>query len=161
AGLQRRTRRGRPAPRSPRAARKHAPRARALRVWGRSPRRPGRCPFQPCTRSSARSRRSVRRRRRRPRRGSRREPPRGRTRRACNAGRSRLRRRREGKTTNVPILEVLPWPMPAERSEGAVDVVVEETLTVHAATIEDWAEPSQAWELTLREGTEFARANNV
>jgi hypothetical protein len=39
--------------------------------------------------------------------------------------------------------------------------VVEEALTVHAATIEDWAEPRQAWALTLPEGTEFARANNV
>jgi hypothetical protein len=68
---------------------------------------------------------------------------------------------REGKATDVPILEVLPWPTPPERSDGAVDVVVEEALTVHAATIEDWAEPRQAWELTLREGTEFARANNV
>jgi hypothetical protein len=38
---------------------------------------------------------------------------------------------------------------------------VEEALTVHAATIEDWVAPRQAWELTLREGTEFERANNV
>jgi hypothetical protein len=61
----------------------------------------------------------------------------------------------------VPILEVLPRPTPAERSKAAVDVVVEEALTVHAATIEDWAAPRQAWEMTLHEGTEFARANNV
>jgi hypothetical protein len=61
----------------------------------------------------------------------------------------------------MPILEVLPWPTRAERSDGAVDVVVEEALTVHAATIEDWAEPHQAWQLILHEGTEFARANNV
>jgi hypothetical protein len=61
----------------------------------------------------------------------------------------------------VPILEVLPRPTPAERYDAAVDVVVEEALTVHAATIEDWVAPRQAWELTLREGTEFDRANNV
>jgi hypothetical protein len=61
----------------------------------------------------------------------------------------------------VPILEVLPRPTPAERYDAAVDVVVEEALTVHAATIEDWVEPRQAWELTLHEGTEFDRANNV
>ncbi len=61
----------------------------------------------------------------------------------------------------MPILEVLPRPTPAERYDAAVDVVVEEALTVHAATIEDWVAPRQAWELTLREGTEFDRANNV
>ena len=61
----------------------------------------------------------------------------------------------------MPILEVLPRPTPAERHDAAVDVVVEEALTVHAATIEDWVAPRQAWELTLREGTEFDRANNV
>jgi hypothetical protein len=61
----------------------------------------------------------------------------------------------------VPILEVLPRPTPAERYDAAVDVVVEEALTVHAATIEDWVAPRQAWELMLREGTEFERANNV
>jgi hypothetical protein len=61
----------------------------------------------------------------------------------------------------VPILEVLPRPTPAERYDAAVDVVVEEALTVHAATIEDWVAPRQAWELTLREGTKFERANNV
>jgi hypothetical protein len=61
----------------------------------------------------------------------------------------------------VPILEVLPRPTPAERYDAAVDVVVEEALTVHAATIEDWVAPRQAWEMTLREGTEFERANNV
>jgi hypothetical protein len=61
----------------------------------------------------------------------------------------------------VPALEVLPRPTPAERYDAAVDVVVEEALTVHAATIEDWVAPRQAWELTLREGTEFERANNV
>ena len=61
----------------------------------------------------------------------------------------------------MPILEVLPRPTPAERYDAAVDVVVEEALTVHAATIEDWVAPRQTWELTLREGTEFERANNV
>ena len=61
----------------------------------------------------------------------------------------------------MPILEVLPRPTPAEWHDAAVDVVVEEALTVHAATIEDWVAPRQAWELTLREGTEFDRPNNV
>jgi hypothetical protein len=61
----------------------------------------------------------------------------------------------------VAVLEVVPRPTPAERYDAGVDVVVDEALTVHAATIEDWVAPRQAWELTLREGTNFDRANNV
>ena len=61
----------------------------------------------------------------------------------------------------MPILEVVPRPTPAERYNAAVAVMVEEALAVHAATIEDWVAPRQAWELTLREGTEFDRPNNV
>ena len=61
----------------------------------------------------------------------------------------------------MAILEVLPRPTPEERYDAAVEVEVDEALTVHAATIEDWVVPRQAWELTLREGTDFDRANNV
>jgi hypothetical protein len=61
----------------------------------------------------------------------------------------------------VAILEVVPRPTPAERYDAAVEIEVDEALTVHAATIEDWVAPRQAWELTLREGTDFDRANNV
>jgi hypothetical protein len=61
----------------------------------------------------------------------------------------------------MPILEVLPRPTPAERYDAAVEIEVDEGLTVHAATIEDWIAPRQAWELTLREGTDFDRPNNV
>ena len=38
---------------------------------------------------------------------------------------------------------------------------MDEALTVHAATLEDWAAPRQNWELLLREGHDFGRANNV
>ena len=58
-------------------------------------------------------------------------------------------------------LEVVPRPTPAERYDAAVEVEVDEALTVHAATIEDWVAPRQTWELTLREGTDFDRPNNV
>jgi hypothetical protein len=61
----------------------------------------------------------------------------------------------------VAVLEVVPRPTPAERYDAGVDVVVDEALTVHAATIEEWVAPRQAWELTLREGTNFDRPNNV
>ena len=61
----------------------------------------------------------------------------------------------------MPILEVVPRPTPAERYDAAVEVRVDEELAVHAATIEDWVAPRQAWVMNLREGTEFDRPNNV
>jgi hypothetical protein len=58
-------------------------------------------------------------------------------------------------------LTVMPRPTPAERSEDEVVVEVDETLTVFAATIEEWVAPRQSWELELREGHERGRGNNV
>ena len=61
----------------------------------------------------------------------------------------------------MAILEVVPRPTPAERYDASVEVEVDEALTVHAATIEDWVARRQPWDLTLREGTDFDRPNNV
>ena len=58
-------------------------------------------------------------------------------------------------------LHVQPRPTPAERDETPVDVEVDEALAVFAAVIEDWTTPRAGWELILREGHEFGRANNV
>jgi hypothetical protein len=58
-------------------------------------------------------------------------------------------------------LTVQPRPTPEERSEVEVEVEVDEDLTVLAATLEDWVAPRQGWELTLGEGHDFGRANNV
>jgi hypothetical protein len=58
-------------------------------------------------------------------------------------------------------LEVLPRPTPEERPDAPVEIQVDEYLSVHAATIEDWVAPRQSWEFTLHEGHEFGRANNV
>ncbi len=58
-------------------------------------------------------------------------------------------------------LQVQPRPTPEERADKALDVDVDEALTVLAATIEDWAAPRQSWEFTLHEGHDFGRANNV
>jgi hypothetical protein len=58
-------------------------------------------------------------------------------------------------------LEVQPRPTPAERASAPVEVEVDEALTVHAATLEDWAALRQSWEFTLHEGHDFGRANNV
>jgi hypothetical protein len=61
----------------------------------------------------------------------------------------------------VATLTVQPRPTPEERQDVPVDVEVDEALTVHVATLEDWVTPRQNWELELREGHDFGRANNV
>jgi hypothetical protein len=58
-------------------------------------------------------------------------------------------------------MTVMPRATPAERSDEEITVEVDEEFTVHAATIEDWISVRQSWELMLREGTDFGRANNV
>ena len=58
-------------------------------------------------------------------------------------------------------MTVAPRNTPAERADERVDVEVDETMTVLAATIEDWAAHRTDWEFTLREGHEFGRGNNV
>jgi hypothetical protein len=58
-------------------------------------------------------------------------------------------------------LEVYPRETPEERADALVPVEVDEDLAVHAATIEEWVAPRQNWELTLRQGHDFDRLNNV
>ncbi|MBA2615742.1 MAG: hypothetical protein H0U90_08205 [Actinobacteria bacterium] len=58
-------------------------------------------------------------------------------------------------------LEVYPRDTPAERADTLVAVDVDDDLGVLAATLEDWVTPRPGWEVTLREGTEFGRTNNV
>jgi hypothetical protein len=61
----------------------------------------------------------------------------------------------------MPNLQVLPRQTPEERADSPVEVQVDEALTVHAATIEDWAAARQNWEFSLHEGHDFGRTNNV
>ncbi len=61
----------------------------------------------------------------------------------------------------VATIEVYPRETPAERADELVAVEVDEQLNDLAVTIEDWVAPRQNWEFTLREGTEFGKANNV
>ena len=61
----------------------------------------------------------------------------------------------------MPTLEVQPRPTPEERADTPVEVEVDEALTAHAETMEEWTSPRQTWELTLREGHDFGHANNV
>ena len=58
-------------------------------------------------------------------------------------------------------LEVHPRDTPEERHDGPVQIDVDEDVSVHAEIIEDWVAPRQNWELILREGHDFGRANNV
>src|SRR5947208_16160162 len=58
-------------------------------------------------------------------------------------------------------LQVQPRPTPEERQDQAVEIQVDDALSVLAQTIEDWAAPRQNWEFTLREGHDFGRTNNV
>ena len=58
-------------------------------------------------------------------------------------------------------MQVQPRPTPEERADTPVEVEVDEGLAVHAQIIEDWVTPRQGWELMLREGHDFGRANNV
>ena len=58
-------------------------------------------------------------------------------------------------------LTVQPRATPEERAGVPVEVEIDDALSVHAATLEDWVAPRQAWELELREGHDFGRANNV
>ena len=58
-------------------------------------------------------------------------------------------------------IEVQPRPTPEERADTAVEVEVDEDLSVFAATLEDWVTPRQPWEFTLHEGTDFGRTNNI
>ncbi len=58
-------------------------------------------------------------------------------------------------------MQVQPRPTPEERSTDEIQVEVDEALTVHADTLEQWVTPRQNWELTLREGHDFGRTNNV
>jgi hypothetical protein len=61
----------------------------------------------------------------------------------------------------VALIEVQPRQTPEERAFVPVEVEIEGDLRAHAEIIEDWVTPRQSWELQLREGHEFGRANNV
>ena len=58
-------------------------------------------------------------------------------------------------------LQVQPRQTPAERADTPVEIEVDEALAVFVSAIEDWTAPRAEWELILREGHEFGRANNV
>jgi hypothetical protein len=56
---------------------------------------------------------------------------------------------------------VHPRDTPGERADTAVDVEVGEELALFADQLEEWVTPLEHWELTLRQGHDFDRADNV
>jgi len=58
-------------------------------------------------------------------------------------------------------ITVQPRDTPGERADTPVEIEIDDALSVYVSTLEDWADPRQNWELELREGHEFGRANNV
>jgi hypothetical protein len=58
-------------------------------------------------------------------------------------------------------LEVYPRDTPEERADALVPVEVDGDLAEHAAKLEEWIAPRQNWEVTLRQGHDFDRTNNV
>jgi hypothetical protein len=58
-------------------------------------------------------------------------------------------------------IEVQPRETPAERADTAVEVELDDDLSVLANQLEEWAAPLERWELQLREGHDFGRRNNV
>jgi hypothetical protein len=58
-------------------------------------------------------------------------------------------------------IQVQPRQTPAERAGEPIVVEIDEAFTVHLSTLEDWVAARQSWDLTLQEGHEFGRPNNV
>ena len=58
-------------------------------------------------------------------------------------------------------LRVEPRATPGERADTPVEVEVDETLALHATTLDEWAQKEEHWELTFRQGHDFGRPDNV
>jgi hypothetical protein len=61
----------------------------------------------------------------------------------------------------MPTIEAQPRDTPEERADTPVQIDVDEAISVHATTIEDWTAARQSWTFSLREGHDFGRPNNV
>lgn len=61
----------------------------------------------------------------------------------------------------MPTITVQPRQTPGERADTPVEIELDEALSAHAATLEEWVAPRQNWELMLVQGHDFGRSNNV
>ena len=62
---------------------------------------------------------------------------------------------------DVANLRVEPRATPGERADTPVEIDIDEALAVHATTLDEWAAKTEHWELTLRQGHDFDRPDNV
>ena len=58
-------------------------------------------------------------------------------------------------------ISVQPRETPGERADTAVEVELDDDLSVLANQLEEWVTPLGRWELQLREGHDFGRRNNA
>ena len=58
-------------------------------------------------------------------------------------------------------MRVQPRETPGERAETLVEVELDEALAVFANQLDEWVAPLESWELTLQQGHDFGRPNNV
>jgi hypothetical protein len=58
-------------------------------------------------------------------------------------------------------VQVQPRETPGERADTPVEVELDDDLAVLANQLEEWVTPLAHWNLQLRQGHDFDRANNV
>ena len=61
----------------------------------------------------------------------------------------------------MPNVRVHPRDTPEERADTLVDVELGEDLAAFADQLEEWVTPLEYWTLTLQQGHDFGRADNV
>ena len=58
-------------------------------------------------------------------------------------------------------LRVEPRETPGERADTQVEIEIDDALATHAATLEEWTDAAESWQMVLRQGHDFGRADNV
>ena len=58
-------------------------------------------------------------------------------------------------------LRVEPRDTPGERADTRVLIEIDDALAVYAASLEEWTDANEHWEISLRQGHDFDRTNNI
>jgi hypothetical protein len=61
----------------------------------------------------------------------------------------------------VPTVRVNPRDTPGERADAPVEIELDDALATYVEQLEEWVAPLEHWTLTLQQGHDFGRANNV
>ncbi len=61
----------------------------------------------------------------------------------------------------MPSVRVNPRDTPEERDHTPVEVELDDALATFAAQLDEWVGPLEFWTLTLQQGHDFGRPNNV